>query len=45
MFTGQTLPAADLAHTDLVTRLVADDELVDEVDRVAQPSRRRARWG
>ena len=34
MFTGEPVPAADLAHTDLVTRLVDDDQLVAEVDRI-----------
>lgn len=36
MFTGRTLPAAELAHTDLVTRLVADDELEAEVQALAE---------
>lgn len=34
MFTGEPVPAAELAHTDLVTRLVNDHELVAEVDRI-----------
>lgn len=34
MFTGLPQPAAELAHTDLVTALVEDDLLVAEVDRV-----------
>ncbi len=34
MYTGETLPAAELADTDLVTRLVDDDQLVAEVDRI-----------
>jgi enoyl-CoA hydratase len=34
MFTGETLPAAELADTDLVTKLVADDQLEVEVDRL-----------
>ena len=34
MFTGTPQPAAELAHTDLVTALVEDDQLVAEVDRV-----------
>jgi enoyl-CoA hydratase/carnithine racemase len=34
MFTGEPVPAAELAHTDLVTRLVDDDQLVAEVDRI-----------
>lgn len=34
MFTGEPLPAAELAHTDLVTRLVEDAQLVAEVDRI-----------
>lgn len=32
MFTGATLPAADLAGTDLLTAVVPDDRLRDEVD-------------
>jgi|SRR5581483_4796077 len=38
MFSGEALPAAELAHTDLVTKLVEDSpehaELVAEVDRI-----------
>ncbi len=36
MFTGRALPAAELAHTDLVTRLVADDALEAEVQALAE---------
>ncbi|HEY1973594.1 MAG TPA: enoyl-CoA hydratase/isomerase family protein [Pseudonocardia sp.] len=35
MFTGDPVPAADLTHTDLVTVLVEDDQLEDEVGRIA----------
>jgi len=34
MFTGATVPAADLAHTDLVNELVEDTDLVPAVDRL-----------
>jgi enoyl-CoA hydratase/carnithine racemase len=34
MFTGATVPAADLAHTDLVTHLVDDADLAATVDEL-----------
>ncbi len=34
MFTGNTVPAADLAHTDLITELVDDADLMPAVDRL-----------
>lgn len=34
MFTGEPVPAVDLAHTDLVTVLTEDSALVGEVDRI-----------
>jgi enoyl-CoA hydratase/carnithine racemase len=36
MFTGRTLPAAELVHTDLITRLVSDTDLDAEVQALAE---------
>jgi enoyl-CoA hydratase/carnithine racemase len=40
MFTGRDLPARDLAHTDLITVLVTDDDELRAVAEIAAKSRR-----